>query len=134
VQRRQELSLAWLAPRDAIYVAAYRTRRDQVGLGTGSVDLTGGSTSVLDLAIALVATHQLTPLSSIAASVSQIRTKALDSSSLSSQQWDSRLTFNTRLRPDTLFSLEGRHSQFNGEGTASDYRENALSASVLVNF
>jgi hypothetical protein len=89
---------------------------------------------VLDLGLALVATHQLTPLSAIAASTAQSRTKALDNSTLRSHQWDSRLTFNTRLRSDTLFSLEGRHSQFTNDGTASDYRENALTATLIVTF
>ncbi len=134
VERRQDFSVGYLGVRNTVSLGAYRTKRDQIGLGTGIVDVTGGTTSVLDMGLTLVGSHRLTPLAALAASLTRSRTKAQDSSGIASNQWDTRVTYTTRLHRNAQFSLEGRHVAFDGDGTASDYRENAVTATVLVPF
>ena len=141
VERRQEASAALLGVRNTLTFIVYQSKRTALDSGTDlATDTdpdprTGLTRDTTERGASLVFSHKLSGFSSMTATTTWQRTEGGSEDSRTSRQWDARLLYVTQLGRRTSGSLEFRHTRFDGDrGGASDYRENALTASVLVQF
>jgi uncharacterized protein (PEP-CTERM system associated) len=134
VERRQQASAAFLGVRNTFTFIVYQVHRDALGAGAEGNVPSDQTDNIKERGGSAAYSHRLSGMSSVSAMVSLIRTTS-DTSNLASRQWDGRVSYVTQLGPRTSGSLEYRYVRFDGEGSGtSDYRENAVVASVLLQF
>jgi uncharacterized protein (PEP-CTERM system associated) len=131
LQRRTDLSYAWLGLRSTVIVSAFRNETRQLdGAPVASDDLANGNV-LRQYGISANLSHRLTPLSALSVLAARTKTTA----SVTAQATDLRsltATLTSRLRTNADLSLSARHSSF--QSTASPYTENALIANLQLRF
>src|SRR5665213_2023169 len=142
IERRQQASAAFLGVRNTLTFIVYQLTRDALGASTeltAPAAATGFATNTRERGASATYTHRLTGFSSISAIGSWLQATSdsahLASAGSLSRQWDGRLIYVTQFGPRTSGSLEYRYARFDSDsGGTFDYRENALIASVLLQF
>ncbi|MEP6657155.1 MAG: TIGR03016 family PEP-CTERM system-associated outer membrane protein [Betaproteobacteria bacterium] len=136
VSRNQQASVALLGARNTAALTLYRLMRTQLEGSAGTpTGLADGRSTVTERGASLALSHRLTPLSSLTALTTWRRTTGNASSEQGTRQWDARLLYTTQFGRKTSGTVEFRHVRADSDfGVASDYRENALIVSLLVQF
>jgi uncharacterized protein (PEP-CTERM system associated) len=135
VERRNELSAAFLGVRNTVTFIVYQSTRDALGVQAEPIVASNVQPDTKEWGASAGYSYRLTGFSTLSAVGSWRRTTGESTTSLASDQWDGRLSYVTQLGRRTSGSLELRHSRFNGDnGSTSDYRENAFIASLLMRF
>ncbi len=135
VERRTQLSAAFLGVRNTLAFIVYQTTRDALGAATETGTPSNVQPNTKEWGASADYSHKLTGFSSVGAGTSWRRTTGESSSNLASDQWDGHLRYVTQLGRRTSGSLEYRHTRFTGDsGGTSDYTENAFIASLLMQF
>jgi len=138
-ERRREASVTILGKRNNLTLSIFRTDKEAIGEGSGTRDDFDVVPEVSESGATAAFSHSLTPLSSVSALASWQRStgdnRSTSSSNFESRQWSLGTFYVTRFGPKTSGSLGYRHIRFAGAGEGnSGYRENALTASVSVQF
>lgn len=131
VQRNQQLSLAWVGPRDTLTFAFQRTagrRLDTVSVPTAGDILSNEAISQRGYSLTLA--HKLTPLSTLSLGYTQRRSAGSASGSTTLRSGTAQ--WLTRLGPRTSFQLLGRHAR--SSGGAEPYTESALVGTFGLTF
>lgn len=134
VERRQELSAAVQGVRNTLVLTAFQVRRTEFADQIAGVP-EQFKPDVKDMGGSWFLSHQLTGLTALAVGGDWYRTRDMrDAGSLQSEQWTGRLLLSHQFSPKTSGTLEYRYTRFNGNAAVDNYRENAVAASVAVQF
>jgi uncharacterized protein (PEP-CTERM system associated) len=135
VEHRQQASAAFLGVRNTVAFTVYQLHRNTLAADTTGINGPANQAdNTRERGASAAYSHRLTPSSSLSAIGSLLRTTS-ETGNLASHQWDGRVSYVTQLGPHASGSLEYRYVRFDSDiGSASDYRENALTASVLLQF
>lgn len=131
VSQNREGSVAFLGVRDTITVTF--GRREQRDVAGSAPNLALQSADVLQRNWNVSWAHRLSPISTITAVFSSLRTEALSLGQTESKQRAESLVFTTRLSPRTTATLALRRTHFNSTALDS-YLENALAGTILMRF
>jgi uncharacterized protein (PEP-CTERM system associated) len=131
VSQNREGSIALLGARNT--VTATFGRREQRDLAsTAPIPLLQNS-DVLQRNWNLSWAHRLSPVSTVTAGFSRLKTESLSSLQTESKQRAASVLLTTRLSPKTTASLALRRVRFDNTALTS-YSENALAGSILMRF
>ena len=131
VSQNREGSVAFLGARNTVTLTF--GRREQRDTAASSQNLALQSTNVLQKNWNVSWAHRLSPISTITAVFSSLRTEALSLGQTESKQRAESLVFTTRLSPRTTATLALRRTHFNSTALDS-YLENALAGTILMRF
>ncbi|HEY7904780.1 MAG TPA: TIGR03016 family PEP-CTERM system-associated outer membrane protein, partial [Casimicrobiaceae bacterium] len=135
VERRQQASVAFLGVRNTLMFSIFKSTRDILGLGQETTVPTGLTTNTREWGAGLTYSHRLSGFSTLTASSTWSKTDSTSGTDITSTQWNSSVGIATLLGRRTTGSLVYRYTHFDSDtGSASDYRENALIASLLIQF
>jgi uncharacterized protein (PEP-CTERM system associated) len=131
VSQNREGSVALLGVRNTVTLTF--GRREQRDTAASSQNLALQSTDVLQKNWNVSWAHRLSPISTITAVFSNLRTEGLSLAQPGSKQRAEGIVFNTRLSPRTTASLALRRTHFDSTVLTS-YLENALAGTILMRF
>lgn len=133
VDRRREASVALIGSRNTVTLTAFTSDRQALGAGAGTVDDFSLGANVRLRGVSADWGHKLSPLSTISLRGGWEENRG--SAGLATEQQSLRLQFSTSVGPRTFGALSARHVRFDSDqGFTGSYRENALTASVSVQF
>ena len=133
VNQRVDGTLALLGARNTVTMRAFLTDRRTIVAEEGP-NAGIPSLRVKERGFTGNWSHRLTPLSTLSL-IGSWRRADRDDDAAQSRQWDARLAYSTRVGPHTSLTLEGRHVDFQADtANVSGYRENAITAGVVVRF
>ncbi|MEJ7670350.1 MAG: TIGR03016 family PEP-CTERM system-associated outer membrane protein [Casimicrobiaceae bacterium] len=138
-ERRREASVTVIGARNNLTMAIFRADKEAISEGSGRRDDFDFVPEISESGVNVGFSHRLTPLSSVSALASWQRSsgdsRSATNANLDSRQWNLGVFYVTRFGPKTSGSLGYRHIRFLGTGEGNpNYRENALTASVSVQF
>ena len=129
IQRRQDVSVAWLGQRDSINVQAFTTSVSQIITIGSAAPVTGEPT--VQHGYSSMLTHRLTPDSSI--SMGGSRTMTFGTSTQTGNDLKSAfMTFTSQLGRRTSAQLGARYTVFNSD--TDPYRTTSVTASISLRF
>jgi uncharacterized protein (PEP-CTERM system associated) len=131
VSQNREGSVALLGARNT--VTATFGRREQRDLASSTPIPLLQNSDVLQRNWNLSWAHRLSPVSTVTAGFSRLKTESLSSLQTESKQRAASVVFTTRLSPKTTASLALRRVRFDNTALTS-YLENALAGSILMRF
>ncbi len=131
VSQNREGSVALLGVRNTITLTF--NRREQRDITSTSLLIAQQNTDVLQRSWTTSWAHRLSPVSTVTAVYSRLRTDGLSLLQVESRQRAESIVLTTRLSPKTSASLALRRVHFNNTALNS-YRENALAGTILMQF
>jgi uncharacterized protein (PEP-CTERM system associated) len=136
LQRSRTASVGLLGVRNTVTVAAGMSESRAIDAGSAVVDDFSRASEIQQRSLTASWGRRLTPVSSLNLLGSHVRSSGTAGASLESRQSTARLVFSHQLSQKTTASLAARWVRFDNTtaGTASGYREKAITASVLVTF
>lgn len=139
VERRRQLSMTWLHPRDTVVLSAYRTDRRAIGSTASGAGDFAISEQISQRGASGSWSHRLTPLSTLNLVGELVRSESAGGTRRKSEDWSVTLLMSTRLGIQTSGVAGIRHRRFD-TGTASDGtnagngNENSIFVSVAHQF
>ncbi len=131
VSQNREGSVALLGARNTVTLTF--GRREQRDLATTNLSPALQNTDVLQRNWNVTWAHRLSPISTVTAGLTRLRTESLLQLQPESKQRAESIVFTTRLSPKTSASLALRRVHFNSTALNS-YLENALAGTILMRF
>ena len=129
VNRQQQLSFAWLLPRDTITFTLQQSDGRRISTVVAGSDVFSSFSDIKQRGYLLTLAHRLTPLSTLTLGFTQRDTSGGD---LETRLRSMTATWSTQLNTRARFSLLGRHSRFTSP--TAPYSESALVGSLATTF
>jgi uncharacterized protein (PEP-CTERM system associated) len=133
VQRSRQASVSLLGARNTVTLAAAMVDSAAVDAGTTTSDDFARSANIRQRSISVNWAHQLSGYSSLNLLTAHVRSSAGSGVGVESSQSIARLEFTQQLGQKTFGTVGARYVRFDGPST-SDFREKAITASVLITF
>ncbi|HEV8500026.1 MAG TPA: TIGR03016 family PEP-CTERM system-associated outer membrane protein [Casimicrobiaceae bacterium] len=136
LEDRQQASVTLLGVRNTISFSVYQTTRDALFAPGENVGvLPPGTNNTHEWGAGANFIHRLTAFTTLNAGATWRKTNSTSGPDVTSKEWTARAGLSSSFGRLTTGSLEYRYTKFDSDtGGASDYRENALIASLLMQF
>jgi uncharacterized protein (PEP-CTERM system associated) len=136
LENRQQASVSLLGVRNTISFSVYQTTRDAlIAPGENIGVLPAGTNNTHEWGAGANFIHRLTAFTTLNAGATWRKTTSTSGVEATSKEWSARAGLSSQFGRLTTGSLEYRYTKFDSDtGNASDYRENALIASLLIQF
>jgi uncharacterized protein (PEP-CTERM system associated) len=131
VQRRQDLSFAWIGLRDTLTLVLSQSQGERAQQSLSAIDDFANGNQVRQRGVSLLLAHRLTPQSSLNVAASLQNTSGTTDTRTSKLR-TLLIGWSGRLGPHTSAALSGRHST--GNSTSEAYTESAVVATVTLQF
>ena len=135
LQKRREMSFALLGARNTVTFAALQSESQNLSQGAGTGLLVGedfsNTQNIRQRGVSLNWSHQLTAVSSLIGTISQINSQGTGTSTLETNEKMFNLNFVTQLGPKTNAGIGARRIVVDG---TTNYTENALTGTLSHQF
>jgi uncharacterized protein (PEP-CTERM system associated) len=129
VNRQQQLSYAWLLPRDTLTFTLQQSDGRRISTLVSGSDVFSNFSEIRQHGYALTLAHRLTPLSTVTLGYTQRQSSG---GTVSTTLRSMTALWSTQLSPRAKLSILGRHARFSS--TTEPYRESALVGTFGITF
>ena len=133
LQRARQVGVSVLGARNTVTLAATSIDSSAASTGMATIDDLSRAAEIRQHSISAAWAHRFSGYSSVNVLTSHIRSSSASGPGLESTQSLARLLYSRQLGPRTSGTVSARYVRFDSSG-GSDFREKAITASLLVTF